>query len=117
MKKVLALLIIVITVSSCSKQKDETLVKPVQQQTGSFVFYNDTKDTYRVELWRYNSGGLPPSFYTILPGQSMVVANSIAGKWVVGIFQMSGYVSQETRVDYALTTVLDANCFFDWHIQ
>lgn len=118
MKTLLLLIVIAISISSCSKRQYAEVVEIKEKKSiGTFVFYNQTKDTYRIELWRYDSGGAIPVFYYVNPGQSMVVANTIAGKWVIGILQMSGYKSEEERVDYGITTVLQANCFFDWFIQ
>lgn len=115
MKKIILIIAIAITVVSCSKQKFND---PAPKQTtvhgkGTFVFYNDTKDTYRVELFRQNSGGQLPSFYTILPHQSMVIANSIAGDYIIGIMKSGTNTSQ----DYGFETTLDADCFFEYHIQ
>jgi hypothetical protein len=117
MKKIILIIAIAMTIVSCSKQKDEIVIQPTVKPTGSFIFRNETKDVYRVELWRNNSGGQPPVFYTILPSQSMVVANSVAGKYVIGILQMSGYTSQDDRTDYGFSTILQADCFFEYVIQ
>lgn len=115
MKKIILIIAIAITVVSCSKNKAELAPKQptATQAKGSFVFYNDTKITYRVELWRHNSGGQPPVFYTILPNQSMVITNAIAGDYVVGIIK----VGTDTSQDYGFEATLEANCFFEYHIQ
>lgn len=114
MKKIILIIAIAISVVSCTKQKDELTPAPAKTQaTGTLVFYNDTKDTYRVEVWKSNNGGKLANIYTILAGQSMVIANSIAGDYVIGIMK-SG---TDTSHDYGFNVTLQANCFFEYHIQ